>query len=102
MAAPVDDETIVLSSIKEELVTETTIFPNPADAEINLNTPSSTSPRKIFLVNLQGVTLHKSELAPASTSTRIPLGPMADGIYLLVVESNEKVERHKVFIQQKR
>jgi hypothetical protein len=84
----------------DEVITETTLFPNPANKEINITTPVGQSKRKLSLVNLQGVTVQTSTLGEGESRARMPLGILADGIYLLIIESDMKVERHKIMIRQ--
>jgi len=96
-----DPDQVPAQDFKEE-VAVTSFYPNPVDKEINLTTPSEPVARKISLINMQGVEVHTSIMPATATSTRIPLGSLSDGMYLLQIQSPTTVERLKVMVNQKR
>jgi len=73
------------------------VYPNPASAQLTVNTPGFTAER-IRLINQLGQTVQ--ELRPQGEQTQIDASAAAEGIYLLQVRTEKGVSQQRVVISR--
>lgn len=81
-------------AIEDQLLSEIAVFPNPTTNFITLNLPSNISVEKMSLIDITG----KNTQLPVTDNT-INMSSLANGIYILKIETQAGVAVRKVIKQ---
>jgi PKD repeat protein len=78
-------------------VTETKVYPNPANTELFVDVPAGLLPANVTIVNTLGQVVFAS---PAHEDrTRISTGDLKDGMYFVDVSTQKSTVRKKIIVQ---
>lgn len=80
--------------IEDQLLSEISVFPNPTTNYITLNLPSNISVQKMSLIDIAGKNTQVSV-----TDNTINMSNLADGVYILKIETQAGVAVRKVIKQ---
>ncbi len=90
----IDIETIsfneATTSVNDLIISEVSLYPNPAISDINVNLGTLTSDANISLVDITGVTLYKGTVT-SNENHKIDVEGLASGMYYLKVTVGERV-----------
>lgn len=71
------------------------LYPNPVSSELNINHPKATTNANLALVTTTGKKVLSLPIAVSSTNTKIDLGGLAAGTYILVFENGSEKQVSK-------
>ena len=74
------------------------VFPNPAEDMLHVKLPNQIRPVDIQLVDVNGQVVYEQE-AVTGNELSIDVSGYRSGVYVLVLESDGKVEKRKVKIK---
>ncbi|MCF8359886.1 MAG: T9SS type A sorting domain-containing protein [Prolixibacteraceae bacterium] len=76
------------------------ISPNPASDNIKIRFPYNALPEKISLINAKGQTMRTVYPANTVNELQIPLEDFQPGLYMIIIQSNQGIESHKIIINK--
>lgn len=85
-------------------ITETTnnqefsVYPNPSDGIVRINTPKGISKGKVSIIDITGKTVYTGLLPDSNTNT-LNLKHLNKGVYMVKLLDNERIWTKKVIIQ---
>lgn len=96
-----DKNAVVATNDPVDPTTALRIFPNPAGQEVFVDLGQPLSQKaQLRLWSLQGQQLAQWPMLPGESVTRLPLGTLPNGVYLLEIRSENLRRQGRVVIQQ--
>lgn len=98
---PANVTTYVLSSNSFSLENSNiTVFPNPAQSFITVQTDFAETDYKVELVNELGQIVKSSKILQGTTMCHIELDTIYNGVYFIKISKGKEVKTHKVIISK--
>jgi len=86
------------TSIREKIIKETQVYPNPASNSINLKFEKADINRVMHLYDINGRQVRSNQIV--EKEQQINISDLESGTYFLLIESNGKIESYSRLIKQ--
>ena len=96
---PIDTVTIGIAEL-EKLVPSMSVFPNPAQGDINIIIKNKTNEGDLFLYDILGRLVKRTAIERHQEVVNFDLGKMENGIYFLVFKSEEVILTEKIVVEE--
>jgi hypothetical protein len=84
---------------RAELPVDISMFPNPANKQVNVSHPLSKSGDKIFIYNVNGTQIITQYPDTGTTKTKVPIQSLLPGMYQVMYSSGKNRYLRKLIVQ---